>query len=75
MSVSVRYIVHDVDAAIDFYTGHLGFEVDIQTAPGFEKLYLGRLAAAADPPCCGRLGPGNSGRFGVGSQKVEQLPN
>ena len=24
---SVRYIVDDVDAAVGFYTGHLGFEL------------------------------------------------
>jgi catechol 2,3-dioxygenase-like lactoylglutathione lyase family enzyme len=26
-TISVRYIVHDVDAAVEFYTGHLGFEI------------------------------------------------
>jgi len=25
--VNVRYIVDDVDAAVDFYTTHLGFEL------------------------------------------------
>lgn len=27
--VTVRYVVDDVDAAIDFYTDHFGFEVQI----------------------------------------------
>jgi predicted enzyme related to lactoylglutathione lyase len=35
MSVSVRYIVNDVDAAISFYTEMLGFKVDIHPAPTF----------------------------------------
>jgi catechol 2,3-dioxygenase-like lactoylglutathione lyase family enzyme len=37
-SVSVRYIVHDVDAAIAFYTERLGFDVDQHPAPGFAIL-------------------------------------
>lgn len=36
--VSVRYIVSDVDAAIPFYTEHLGFTVDMHPAPGFAAL-------------------------------------
>ena len=35
MSVSVRYIVNDVDTAISFYTEMLGFKVDIHPAPTF----------------------------------------
>jgi catechol 2,3-dioxygenase-like lactoylglutathione lyase family enzyme len=31
---SVRYIVHDVDAAADFYTRHLQFEVVMKPGPG-----------------------------------------
>ncbi len=36
-AASVRYIVHDVDQAIDFY-GHLGFEVEMRPGPGFALL-------------------------------------
>jgi hypothetical protein len=32
--VNVRYIVNDVDAAIPFYTGLLGFKLDMHPAPG-----------------------------------------
>jgi catechol 2,3-dioxygenase-like lactoylglutathione lyase family enzyme len=35
---SVRYIVDDVDAAIDFYTQCLGFAVDAHPGPGFAIL-------------------------------------
>jgi catechol 2,3-dioxygenase-like lactoylglutathione lyase family enzyme len=34
-SVSVRYIVDDVDAAIRFYCDHLGFEEVMHPAPAF----------------------------------------
>jgi catechol 2,3-dioxygenase-like lactoylglutathione lyase family enzyme len=36
--VSVRYIVDDVPAAIDFYTKQLGFNVDLHPAPGFAAI-------------------------------------
>lgn len=42
-AVSVRYIVEDVDAAVDFYTGHLGFDVDMRPGPGFALLSRGPL--------------------------------
>lgn len=41
--VSVRYIVEDVDAAVAFYTEHLGFEVDMHPGPGFAMLSRGPL--------------------------------
>ena len=40
--VGVRYIVTDVDAAIAFYTEHLGFQVDMHPAPGFAGGALNR---------------------------------
>ena len=42
-TVNVRYIVHDVDAAIEFYTRHLGFDVDLHPGPGFAWLARGPL--------------------------------
>jgi catechol 2,3-dioxygenase-like lactoylglutathione lyase family enzyme len=42
-TVSVRYIVDDVDAAVAFYTGHLGFELEFRPAPGFARLARGAL--------------------------------
>lgn len=32
---SVRYLVDDVDAAIEFYTAHLGFTLEMSAAPAF----------------------------------------
>src|SRR3954452_20532383 len=42
-TVGVRYIVHDVAAAVAFYTRLLGFEVVMQPAPGFASLARGDL--------------------------------
>ena len=42
-TVNVRYIVNDVNAAIPFYTTHLGFGVERQPAPGFAILSRGEL--------------------------------
>ena len=42
-TVSVRYIVHDVDAAIDFYCRSLGFREEMHPAPTFAILSRGDL--------------------------------
>ncbi len=42
-TVSVRYIVDDVDAAIDFYCGQLGFEQTMHPDPAFAMLTRGDL--------------------------------
>ena len=42
-TVSVRYFVDDVDAAINFYAQHLGFTVAMRPAPGFAILTKGNL--------------------------------
>jgi catechol 2,3-dioxygenase-like lactoylglutathione lyase family enzyme len=39
----VRYIVDDVDAAVAFYTGHLGFALDQQMGPAFALVSHGDL--------------------------------
>ncbi|MEU1198714.1 VOC family protein [Streptomyces sp. NPDC005813] len=40
---SVRYIVDDVQAAIDFYTTHLGFTLRTSAAPAFADVTRGPL--------------------------------
>ena len=42
-TMSVRYFVDDVDAAINFYAQHLGFTVAMRPAPGFAILTKGNL--------------------------------
>jgi len=49
-TVSVRYIVHDLDAAIAFYTGHLGFTVALHPSPGFAMLARGDLRLLLNAP-------------------------
>ena len=49
-TVNVRYIVRDVDAAIAFYTEHLGFSVDLRPAPGFASLSRGSLRLLLNAP-------------------------
>ncbi len=41
--VNVRYMVDDVQAAIDFYTSHLGFELRFSAAPAFADVTRGNL--------------------------------
>jgi catechol 2,3-dioxygenase-like lactoylglutathione lyase family enzyme len=48
--VSVRYIVYDVDAAIGFYKGQLGFDVEMQPAPTFAILSRGELRLLLSAP-------------------------
>jgi catechol 2,3-dioxygenase-like lactoylglutathione lyase family enzyme len=47
---SVRYIVDDVDAAADFYTRHLQFEVSMKPGPGFAMLRRGDLRLLLNTP-------------------------
>ena len=49
-TVSVRYIVHDVEAAIGFYTGHLGFSVQIHPNDMFAMLNRGDLRLVLSVP-------------------------
>jgi len=57
-TVSVRYIVDDVDAAIDFYTRHLGFREEMHPDPAFAMLSRGdlRLVLVAPVPADHRGG-------------------
>ncbi|HEU0239517.1 MAG TPA: VOC family protein [Micromonosporaceae bacterium] len=75
-SVSVRYIVHDVDAAIAFYTADLGFDVVMHPAPSFAMLSRGDLRLVLSAPGGGPGGgaamrdgtlpqPGGWNRFAV----------
>jgi catechol 2,3-dioxygenase-like lactoylglutathione lyase family enzyme len=57
-TVSVRYIVHDVDAAIDFYCRHLGFHEEMHPAATFAMLSRGDLRLVLSAPG----GPGGGGQ-------------
>ena len=71
-TVNVRYMVDDVDAAIDFYTNHLGFELISSAAPAFADvrrdalrlLLSGPTSSAGRPMPDGRRpGPGGWNRI------------
>jgi catechol 2,3-dioxygenase-like lactoylglutathione lyase family enzyme len=49
-TVSVRYIVDDVDAALAFYRDRLGFEEVMHPAPTFAMLTRGDLRLALSAP-------------------------
>ena len=49
-NISVRYIVDDVDAAVDFYTSLLQFEVAMRPGPGFAMLRRGELRLLLNSP-------------------------
>jgi catechol 2,3-dioxygenase-like lactoylglutathione lyase family enzyme len=49
-TVSVRYIVDDVDAAIEFYCTHLGFHEVMHPDPAFAMLTRGDLRLVVVSP-------------------------
>ncbi len=49
-TVSVRYIVDDVDKAIAFYCQHLGFREEMHPAPAFAMLSRGDLRLVLSAP-------------------------
>ena len=51
--VNVRYIVQDVDAAIDFYTKYLGFKLEMHPVPGFAALSRGSFRLYVNQPGVG----------------------
>jgi catechol 2,3-dioxygenase-like lactoylglutathione lyase family enzyme len=70
--VNVRYMVDDVQASIDFYTKHLGFEVRTSAAPAFADvtrdnlrlLLSGPTSSAGRPmPDGAKPGPGGWNRI------------
>ncbi|HTE60428.1 MAG TPA: VOC family protein [Solirubrobacteraceae bacterium] len=60
--VSVRYLVHDVDAAIAFYTQHLGFTVLSSKPPAFADILRGRLRLLLSGPASSAGRPMPDGR-------------
>jgi catechol 2,3-dioxygenase-like lactoylglutathione lyase family enzyme len=59
-TVQVRYIVDDVDAAIDFYTRHLGFHEDMHPAPVFAMLSRDELRLVLSAPSGPNAGGGSA---------------
>ena len=49
-TVQVRYIVYDVEQAIEFYTQQLGFKLEMHPAPPFAMLSRGDLRLVLSQP-------------------------
>jgi catechol 2,3-dioxygenase-like lactoylglutathione lyase family enzyme len=58
-TVSIRYMVDDVEEAIDFYTGNFGFTLGHNAAPAFAEVLRGnlRLLLAGPASSAGRPMP------------------
>ncbi|GAA4394314.1 VOC family protein [Actinomadura sp. NPDC048032] len=46
----VRYLVDDVQAAVEFYTAHLGFTLNLDAAPAFADVVRGPLRLLLSGP-------------------------
>jgi len=58
MAACFRYLVNDVKGAIDFYTGHLGFKVEMHPAPGFAEISRGDMHLYLTQPSAAGAGGG-----------------
>jgi len=83
-TVQVRYIVNNVDAAIQFYTTCLKFKLEMHPAPPFAMLSLGdlRLVLSAPNPSAGggqpmpdgtSQTPGGWNRFAVQVDDLDKM--
>jgi catechol 2,3-dioxygenase-like lactoylglutathione lyase family enzyme len=61
-TVNVRYMVDDVDAAVAFYTAHLGFELLSSQAPAFADVRRGNLRLLLSGPRSSAARPMPDGR-------------
>jgi catechol 2,3-dioxygenase-like lactoylglutathione lyase family enzyme len=80
MSTSIRYIVDDVDEAIEFYRDRLGFAVTMHPAPGFAALRRDDLVLLLNAPGAGGAGtaggtpaPGGWNRFQIQTADLNSL--
>src|SRR3954471_936033 len=60
--VSVRYIVDDVERAVDFYTTYFGFTVATSALPAFADVVRGRLRLLLSGPASSAGRPMPDGR-------------
>jgi catechol 2,3-dioxygenase-like lactoylglutathione lyase family enzyme len=84
-TVSVRYIVDDVDACVTFYTNLLGFDVAMHTPAAFAMLSKGNLHLLLNKPGAGGAGqampdgakptPGGWNRFYLEVQDLASVVN
>lgn len=68
MAACFRYIVTDVDAAMDFYVANLGFKVEMHPAPGFAEISKGDAHVYLTRPSSG--GEGGGAKMPSGEEQV-----
>ena len=80
MAISVRYIVEDVDAAIEFYRDRLDFKLEMNPAPGFAALSRDGMRLLLNAPGAGGAGraggnpePGGWNRFQLEVDDLEEM--
>jgi len=61
-TVNVRYMVHDVEVAINFYTTHFGFRLISNSAPAFADVERGDLRLLLSGPTSSAGRPMPDGR-------------
>ena len=71
--VNVRYMVEDVDTAVEFYTKYLGFTLGTNSAPAFADVTRGnlRLLLSGRQSSAGRAMPDGTLPFPGGWNRIE----
>jgi catechol 2,3-dioxygenase-like lactoylglutathione lyase family enzyme len=70
---SVRYLVDDVQAAVDFYTKHLGFDLNTSAAPAFADVVRGPLRLLLSGPTSSGARATPSDATGPGRNRIHLI--
>jgi catechol 2,3-dioxygenase-like lactoylglutathione lyase family enzyme len=73
--VAVRYVVDDVEAAVNFYTAHLGFTLRSNPAPAFADVVRGSLRLLLSGPESSGARATPDENSGAGRNRVQLVPD